>query len=125
MIIIDIFKENHRFSEKTPHPTSLSFVGAATSAVSLASIGWPGSPLRRGEQRLKTHQRGEWEMAQTETPSADQQALALIQSSGILNPNVTLAKIMEATATLAGNSNVKEDRTAVFIHPEFVFKVQD
>ena len=40
-------------------------------------------------------------MTQTETPSADQQALALIQSSGILNPNVTLGKIMDVTATLA------------------------
>jgi hypothetical protein len=125
MIVIDIFKENHRFSEKTPHPASLNFVVAATSAVSLPSIGWPGSPLRRGEQRLKTHQRGEWEMAQTETPSADQQALALIQSSGILNPNVTLGKIMEVTATLAKSSGPVERIVNIFIHPQFVFKAQD
>ena len=61
-------------------------------------------------------------MAQTETPSADQQALALIQSSGILNPNVTLEKILEATATLAGNSGVKKDLTATFIHSDFIYK---
>ena len=48
-------------------------------------------------------------MAQTETPSADQQALALIQSSGILNPNVTLGKIMEVTATLATSSGRGSD----------------
>jgi hypothetical protein len=42
MIVIDIFEENHRFSEQTPHPALLNFVGAATSAVSLqASVG-PG-----------------------------------------------------------------------------------
>jgi hypothetical protein len=29
MIVIDIFKENHRFSEKTPHPGPRSVVGAA------------------------------------------------------------------------------------------------
>jgi hypothetical protein len=33
MIIIEIFEENHRFSEQTPHPASINFVGAATSAV--------------------------------------------------------------------------------------------
>jgi hypothetical protein len=64
-------------------------------------------------------------MTQTETPSADQQALALIQSSGILNPNVTLAKIMEVTATLATSSGPVERGADVFIHSQFVFKIQD
>jgi hypothetical protein len=64
-------------------------------------------------------------MAQTETPSADQQALALIQSSGILNPNVTLGKIMEVTATLAKSSGPVERIVNIFIHPQFVFKAQD
>jgi hypothetical protein len=64
-------------------------------------------------------------MTQTETPSADQQALALIQSSGILNPNVTLGKIMEVTATLATSSGPVERGLNVFIHPGFVFKIQD
>jgi hypothetical protein len=42
MIVIDVFKENHRFSEKTPHPATINIVGAVTSAVSLqASVG-PG-----------------------------------------------------------------------------------
>jgi len=42
MIEMDIFKEKHRFSEKTPHPGPRSVVGAATSGVSLqASVG-PG-----------------------------------------------------------------------------------
>ena len=62
-------------------------------------------------------------MAQTETPSADQQALAVIQSSGILNPNVTLEKIMEVTATLAKSSGPTERPSNIFIHQNFVFKV--
>jgi hypothetical protein len=32
MIVIDIFKENHRFSEKTRHPAPRSVVGAANLA---------------------------------------------------------------------------------------------
>jgi hypothetical protein len=32
MILIDIFKENHRSSEKTPHPAPHSVVGAANLA---------------------------------------------------------------------------------------------
>jgi hypothetical protein len=32
MIKIDIFKENHRSSEKTPHPAPRSVVGAANLA---------------------------------------------------------------------------------------------
>ena len=47
-------------------------------------------------------------MTQTETPSADQQALSVNQSSGILNPNVTLGKIMDVTATLATSSGPVE-----------------
>ena len=34
MILIDIFKENHRFSEQTPHPAPHSVVGAANLAAS-------------------------------------------------------------------------------------------
>jgi hypothetical protein len=34
MIVIDIFKENHRFSEKTSHPRPHSVVGAANLAAS-------------------------------------------------------------------------------------------
>ena len=42
-------------------------------------------------------------MAETTRPgNPDPQAIALLQSSGILNPNVTLEKIMEASAALAG-----------------------
>jgi hypothetical protein len=65
-------------------------------------------------------------MAETSTPgNPDRQAIALLQSSGILNPNVTLEKIMEVTATLAGNSGVTERATLIFIHGNFVFKAQD
>jgi hypothetical protein len=65
-------------------------------------------------------------MAETSRPgNPNQQALALLQSSGILNPNVTLEKVMEVTATLAGNSGVTERGLDVFIHPAFVFKNQD
>jgi hypothetical protein len=34
MIVIDIFTENHRFSEKTPHPGPRSVAGAANRAAS-------------------------------------------------------------------------------------------
>jgi len=64
-------------------------------------------------------------MAQTETPTDDQLALALIQSSGILNPNVTLGKILEVTATLAKSSGPVERGLQVFIHQAFIFKLQD
>ena len=64
-------------------------------------------------------------MAETTRPgNPDPQAIALLQSSGILNPNVTLEKIMEVTATLAGNSGVTERGTAIFIHGNFVFKAE-
>jgi hypothetical protein len=32
MIVIDVFKENHRFSKRTPHPAPRSVVGAANLA---------------------------------------------------------------------------------------------
>jgi hypothetical protein len=38
---------------------------------------------------------------------------------------VTLGKIMEVTATLAGNSGVTERATLIFIHGNFVFKAVD
>jgi hypothetical protein len=66
-----------------------------------------------------------YQASTTEAPNADQEAIALLQTSGILNPNVTLAKILEATATLAGNSGVTERGLNLFIHPAFVFKPQD
>ena len=55
----------------------------------------------------------------------DQQAIALLQSSGILNPDVTLGKIMEVTATLAKSSGPVERGLQVFIHQAFIFKLQD
>ena len=65
-------------------------------------------------------------MAATNRPgNPDPQALTLLQSSGILNPNATLEKIMEVTATLAGNSGVTERGVDVFIHRLFVFKAED
>ena len=64
-------------------------------------------------------------MAETSTAAnPDQQAIVLLQSSGILNPNMTLAKIMEVTATLAKSSGPTERGTAIFIHGDFVFKSQ-
>jgi hypothetical protein len=65
-------------------------------------------------------------MAQTSRPgNPDQQTLTLLQSSGILNPNVTLEKIMEVTATLAGISGVTERNALYFIHRNFVFSAVD
>ena len=65
-------------------------------------------------------------MAQTPTPDADQQALALIQSSGILNPNMTLDKIMELSGQISG---LQDDApvtrsTQVFIGSFFTFKIE-
>jgi hypothetical protein len=63
-------------------------------------------------------------MAQTQAPGADQQALALIQSSGILNPNTTLDQIM----VLTGKVSELQDAapviagTIVFLGRFFVYK---
>ena len=63
-------------------------------------------------------------MAQTQAPDADQQALALIQSSGILNPNTTLDQIM----VLAGKISELQDAapviagTIVFLGRFFLYK---
>jgi hypothetical protein len=61
----------------------------------------------------------------TQLGNPDPQTMTLLQSSGILNPNVTLAKIMEVTATLAKSSGPVERGVEVFIHHGFVFKAQD
>ena len=63
-------------------------------------------------------------MAQTPTPDADQQAIALIQISGILNPNMTLDKIMELTGQI---SRLQDDAPKTrfqqtFIGSFFAFK---
>jgi hypothetical protein len=89
-----------------------------------ASTGWPGPPLSRPRLRLQTPQRGGCEMAQTPTPDADQQAIALIQISGILNPNMTLDKIMELTGQI---SRLQDDAPKTrfqqtFIGSFFAFK---
>jgi hypothetical protein len=63
-------------------------------------------------------------MAQAQAPNPDQQALALIRSSGILNPNATLDQIMDISgkiSELQGEEQIKKD-AQVFIHPNFVFK---
>jgi hypothetical protein len=65
-------------------------------------------------------------MAQTPVSDADQQALALIQSSGILNPNTTLDKIMELSGQISG---LQDDApvtrsTQVFIGSFFTFKIE-
>jgi hypothetical protein len=41
MIVIHIFKENHRFSEKTSHPRPHSVVGAANLAASGGEVEMP------------------------------------------------------------------------------------
>jgi hypothetical protein len=63
-------------------------------------------------------------MAQTQAPVADQQALALIQSSGILNPNTTLDKIIELSGALSGlqDDAPVERGKQVFIGRFFTFK---
>ena len=65
-------------------------------------------------------------MAQTSRPgNPDQQTLTLLQSSGIINPNVTLEKIMEVTATLAKSSGATERGSNTFIHRWYVFSIED
>ena len=63
-------------------------------------------------------------MAQTQAPDADQQALALIQSSGILNPNTTLDQIMELSGKISGLQDQAPviAGTQVFIGRFFAFK---
>jgi hypothetical protein len=64
-------------------------------------------------------------MAQTTAPDADQQALALIQISGILNPNTTLDQIMELSGKISGlqdEAPVTRIGPQVFIGGHFVFK---
>jgi hypothetical protein len=63
-------------------------------------------------------------MAQTTAPDADQQALALIQSSGILNPNTTLDQIIELSGKLSGlqDDAPVERGTQVFVGRFYVFK---
>ena len=51
MIAIDIFKENHRFSEQTRHPGLDSVVGAANLRPPAATAGGPESPLGRKPER--------------------------------------------------------------------------
>ena len=63
-------------------------------------------------------------MAQTQAPDADQQALALIQSSGILNPNTTLDQIMVLTGKISELQDAAPviAGTIVFIGRFFAFK---
>jgi len=63
-------------------------------------------------------------MAQTQPLDADQQALTLIHSSGILNPNTTLDKIMELTGMISGLQDEAPvvAGTTVFIGRFFAFK---
>jgi hypothetical protein len=65
-------------------------------------------------------------MAQTPVSDADQQALALIQSSGILNPNITLDKIMELSGQISGlqGDAPVTTSTQVFIGSFFTFKIE-
>jgi hypothetical protein len=42
-VVIYIFKENHRFSEKTPHPAPRSVVGAANLAAGRRAANSRGS----------------------------------------------------------------------------------
>ena len=66
-------------------------------------------------------------MAQTNAPDADQQAIALIQISGILNPSTTLDKIIELSGKISG---LQDDApvtrigivTQLFIGAHFVFR---
>jgi hypothetical protein len=61
-------------------------------------------------------------MAQTQAPDADQQALALIRSSGILNPNMTLDKIIELSGRLSGlQDDAPVIDTLTFISRKFVY----
>jgi hypothetical protein len=65
-------------------------------------------------------------MAQTPVSDADQQALALIQGSGILNPNTTLDKIMELSGQISGlqDDGPVTRSTQVFIGSFFTFKIE-
>jgi hypothetical protein len=65
-------------------------------------------------------------MAQThQPPNRDQQALALIQSSGILNPNTTLDKVMEISGKLSEMKDEAPNIRVSFILRFFCYKVVD
>jgi hypothetical protein len=64
-------------------------------------------------------------MAQTPALDADQQALALIQSSGILNPNTTLDQIMEIGGKLSEVEDGTPNIRVSFIGRFFCYKVVD
>jgi hypothetical protein len=66
-------------------------------------------------------------MAQTQAPNADQQALALIQSSGILNPNTTLDKIIDVSEKISELNKEKGTNrgTNIFIHQNFIYSIVD
>jgi hypothetical protein len=64
----------------------------------------------------------------TPTPSTDDaKALDLLKASGVLNPNVTLDKLMDVTRQLADlqpASGPKIDAKGVFIGNWYVFKTE-
>jgi len=62
-------------------------------------------------------------MAQTPAHDADQQALALIQSSGILNPNTTLDKRIELSGKISEMEDGDPNIRVSFIGRFFCYKV--
>jgi hypothetical protein len=58
---------------------------------------------------------------------ADVRAMEMIKSSGILNPNVTLERVMDLTQRLAEASagEVVALHTDTFIHKHFIWKHTD
>lgn len=75
-----------------------------------------GTPrAAQGSQRGETHPTG-----------ADAKALQLIRESGVLNPSVTLDRILEVTRQLAAVEPPKAERhTDTFIHSHFIYKHED
>lgn len=65
----------------------------------------------------------------SEAASSDVQAMELIRASGVLNPNITLDKIMELTQRLSEQEGVMEAVAAkhvdIFIHKHFIYRHEE
>jgi hypothetical protein len=66
----------------------------------------------------------------SEAGTSDTQALDLIRASGVLNPNITLDKIMELTQRLSEQEGLRTEAVRgrhvdTFIHSHFIYRHEE